>query len=223
MAIEARVHLFEGPNVKQHRSLIAAALLLGITATAAPALAAGPYVGASVGRSDADVSAADLGFSPGSTDKTDTGWHVFAGYQFNANFALEASYVELGEVTTSGTFDGVPGITQVDDSTGFDVAAVGLLPLGANVSLFGKAGIYWLNTEARITGGGVSAAANDNNVDWKVGLGLKYDITRNFSVRAEWERYVDVAKNVTLDSTTGLETGKGYDVDLWTIGVAYHF
>lgn len=186
--------------------LAASSLALGsmALAPAASAQVAGWYVGAGFGSSRTDIDTgrvnaglAALGLTGVATtaDETDTGWKLFAGYQVNRNFAIEAGYVDLGRAGLSSTFTGpVAGTARGDGrATAWHVDAVGILPLNGSLALLGRVGI--VASETRVSVGGTpagliaSAARKDRETSYKLGLGLSYDLTRTLGVRGEWERF----------------------------------
>lgn len=151
---------------------------------------AGGYVGAGFGESSADVTPY---YYPGvttSVSDTDTAFKLFGGYEFNDNVAVEGGYVKFGEfgVTYSdGSFDNV-------EASAIYVAAVGSIPLGP-VTLFGKAGFAnWFVDYSAIDTAAWYWAWSDTatGIDPMVGLGVKFDVSQNFAVRGEAERFLDV-------------------------------
>lgn len=170
---------------------VAAALFGVATALAAPFASAQQfYLGGSVGSSDADDGNAipDL-ITSGTVDGSDSGTKLFGGYGFTRNFAVELAYVDLGKLGYSGMFGPLTVTNGSVKTSGFAVSAVGLLPLNQSVSLFGKAGVYSWEAKARDITAGAPFAAKEDGSDLFVGLGAAFDVTRNFSVRAEWEFY----------------------------------
>lgn len=211
--------------------LASAGLVLGLTAGFIPLAAADPgwYVGLSGGQSRADTDAGELdstfrslGFTSSSTvDKTDTGWKLFAGYQFNPYFAVEGGYVDLGKFSFSTTVTAAPaGYTtgslsgNVKTKNGFLVDAVGIWPATDKVSVFGKLGLYSIKTELSASGpsGSLTESSTDSNLHWGIGAG--YDFNKNFGARLEWERFNDVGNKD--------KTGEA-NVDLLSVGVVYKF
>lgn len=196
----------------------------------APAVAApGWYLGANLGGTKYDASAADLdsswrslGFTASSSvDDTDTGYKLFGGYQFNNNFALEGGYVDLGKMTFSSTISVAPaGYTtgaisgDVKTKNGLFLDAVGILPVGNNFSVFGRLGMYSIETELSASGPAGSITKNDTESDFHWGIGAGYDFTQNLGARLEWERFNKVGN--------ADKTGEG-DVDLWSAGIVYKF
>jgi len=182
---------------------------------AAPALAQ-VYVGFSFGRADVDPEIAIPGLiDPGATarfDGKDGAFKLFGGYQFNQNFALEAAIVDLGDVRYSGSFtDPALGTLPVSNgrvqNSGLNLSAVGVLPLGSNFVVFGKAGVFLWYSEARDNTGGFAFYSEDDGVDLSLGLGASLALGQRVSLRLEWERF-DMS-NVA--------------VDLVTLGVAFRF
>ncbi len=132
--------------------------------------------------------------SPGSftSQRQDTAYKIFGGYQFNKNFALEAGYFNLGKFTygtalPGGTLNGRYEIEGVN----FDL--VGTMPLGAKWSALARVGVQHANTRDSFSGPGLPASASVDNSsrvnNVKVGLGMQYEITPSVLVRAEAERF----------------------------------
>ncbi|MGH8660995.1 MAG: outer membrane beta-barrel protein [Burkholderiales bacterium] len=190
--------------------LIAVAVFASSALLAAPPVSAqGPfYVGGSVGQSDIDDEAAIPALiTSGTVDSKKTAFKIFGGYQFDPNFGLELSYVDLNSASYSGTFFGDPVISGKVELWGFNFSAVGTLPVSPTFALFGKAGLFFWEAKASDITGGIPFSATDDGVDLSIGLGMSVNLTKNVSVRAEWERFMtDVA-----------------DADLLSIGIAVRF
>jgi OmpA-OmpF porin, OOP family len=175
-------------------------------ALATPALAqdTGFYAGLSIGQSAVDDACTGIGGPGVSCDDKDTAWRILGGYQFNRNFAVEVGYSDLGEVSASG-----PGGSASIESTAIEVVAVGMLPIADRFSLYGKIGMYRGETDATAPGVSVS----ESNTDLTFGVGVRYDITKNLGVRAEWQRYGDIG---------GDSIGEA-DVDVISVGAIWKF
>lgn len=193
--------------MKAAKLLVVAVLALSGASAASQAAAQGFYLGGSVGKSDFDDDNAipDL-ITSGSVDGSDTGYKIFGGYQFNQNFGVELAWVDLGKASYSGTFFGFPVTGGSVETSGLNVSAVGILPLGSGFALFGKAGLFAWESKARDVTGGVPFSAKDDGTDLSLGVGVSYDVAKNFGIRAEWERFKAVG-----------------DIDLLSVGVSYRF
>jgi OOP family OmpA-OmpF porin len=178
--------------------------LAGFAAVVGPAGAAdeGWYLGFGIGqsreRNHHDRITQQLqgsGFTTTSIDddSRDTGWKLLGGRKFNRNFAVEASYFNLGEfgftahTTPPGTFNGRIKLQ------GFGVDGVGILPIGESFSAFAKLGLQYAKAEDTFSGTGAVAVTNPtpskSSGGYKVGLGLQYDFTPSLGLRGEWENY----------------------------------
>lgn len=184
-----------------------AVLVLSGLVAASQASAQGFYIGGSVGQSnfDDDNAIPDL-ITSGTVDGKDTGFKIFGGYQFNQNFGLELAWVDLGKAGYSGTFGGIPVSGGTVKTSGLNMSAVGTLPLGSGFALFAKAGLFAWEAEANDVTGGLPFSGTEDGTDLSYGVGASYDFTKNFAIRAEWERFKAVG-----------------DIDLLSIGVVYKF
>ena len=184
----------------------AAVLVLSGLFAVSQASAQGFYIGGSVGQSDMDDGNTTGLITSGSVDGSDTGYKIFGGYEFNKHFGLELAYVDLGKASYSGTFFGAPVTGGTVETWGLNFSAVGTLPLGSNFALFGKVGFFTWESKASDVTGGVPFSGKDDGTDVSYGLGASYNFTKNFGIRAEWERFKAVG-----------------DIDLLSIGVVYKF
>jgi OOP family OmpA-OmpF porin len=196
-------------KVNKSKTTLATLSFAVATAFAGSALAqsqtqeTGAYAGLSIGQSDAsDVNCSGAG----SCDKKDTAWKIFGGYQFNRYIAAEAGYTGLGKTkgsTSAGAFE--------VKANAWELLAVGSYPIGTSgFAPYVKAGAY--RGEAKLSGD--FGSAKETNNDLTYGIGVRYDIVRNFAVRAEWQRYSGLG---------GGSVGNDSDVDVISIGALYKF
>ena len=168
----------------------------------------GFYLGASAGRTSVDLDTTGTT----SSDETDTGFKVFAGYAFNKNFAIEGGYADLGNALLGDNT--LPIFAEFNSSAWF-LDLLGSVPLNNDFSLFARAGIAGTNVEVTGTIPGLGSASFEEDVTvFKFGVGAQYAFTQNLVARAEWERYRDVEAPIGL--------GKS-DIDVVSAGLQYHF
>ncbi|HSA88317.1 MAG TPA: outer membrane beta-barrel protein [Burkholderiales bacterium] len=197
--------------------LLLAGMIGGAMAASSPAALAqapgdmGWYVGAAIGQTEVNLDCT------GTTacDDKDSSWKIFAGYQFNRNFAVEFGYTDLGEATASTPPIGIiPPASVAIESTVWELVAVGILPLADRFSAYGKLGLYRADTDVAVNFVGLgSVTDSDSNTDLTFGIGVRFDITPHLGVRLEWQRYSGVA---AADFDEG-------DVDAMSLGVAWRF
>ncbi|HSA70435.1 MAG TPA: outer membrane beta-barrel protein [Burkholderiales bacterium] len=168
------------------KALAACALLLSGALTASHAYAQF-FVGGSIGQSDIDDEITAGLITSGTVDGKDTAWKILGGYMFNRHFGVEAAYVNLGEVSYSGAFGLLPVTGGKVELTAFNVSALGALPINEQFSLFGKIGFFGWEAEASDTTGGVPFSAEDDGTDISFGVGVMFNFTPSFGVRAEYE------------------------------------
>jgi OOP family OmpA-OmpF porin len=156
------------------------------------------FIGGSIGSSDMDDEITAGLITSGTVDAKDTGYKIFGGYMFNRNFGIEGAYVNLGEVSYSGSFGALPvtgGKVEVD---GFNIAALGAYPINEQFSVFGKIGLFLWDASASDTTGGAPFSASTDGTDVSFGIGASYQFTRNLGARAEWELFKTDNADATL-------------------------
>jgi OOP family OmpA-OmpF porin len=193
-------------------SRLAASVLLA--AASLPAMAqydpVGLYMFGNVGQSSVDVDGS-------SVDDEDVAYKLGLGLQLNRYFAIEGTWVDLGEFSASGSVPGASYKADVEIS-GFGGNLVGRLPLDQGLSVYAKAGWHQLKSDvslqANVAGfGTISDSDDDTETVSSWALGAAWQFYPQFSVVAEYERYRDVGS----DDLTGGDS----DVELWSLGLRY--
>lgn len=199
------------------KRLIATAALT--TLIAAPAFAQsypgvpdeGVYVGTALGQSKLKYDIAgfyrDQGYPNVSSDDTDTAFKLFVGYQFNPNFAVEASYVDFGDFTASDNDGSGRAKLSVD---GFTAALVGKLPIQDGFSVYGKLGLIAWDADLNESDNTGSQSFGEDGTDPFYGIGAEY-VVNQVMMRLEFERY-DIS-----------EGGEDLNIDLISASIGYRF
>lgn len=189
------------------KNVLAACLALSGVLAASQAAAQG-FLGASIGQSDIDPSITRGLIDSGTVDGKDTGWKVFGGAMVSPYFGLEFAYVDLGKMAYDGTFRGIPVTDGRLEVTGLNFAFLGSYPVTRQLSVFGKLGLFLSEAKFGDTIGGLPSSGSEEMTDISFGLGAGFDFTRNFGLRAEWERF-------------NLEDGDS--ADLFSVGLVLRF
>lgn len=154
----------------------------------------GAYIGGSFGQTTFKDFCSDIrsgGYAGGSCDEKDSAWKFFGGYRINRHFAVEASYINWGEASVDGgTFRGLAASGR-GEVTSMGVAALGIVPVSDSFYLFGKIGMLSTDVEVSVNVAGFPGSGSESETEAHFGLGAGFNITRNLSVRGEWERADD--------------------------------
>jgi len=169
------------------RSLLC--LLVVLVAAAVPASASdtGFYLGAGIGRSSIDI----FEFYPSlgdSLEQDNSAYKVYGGYRFLKFLAVEGGYTNLG--SPQGLERNVqehPERAEVSVN-GWDAFAVGILPLGQVVDVFGKIGMMsWDTNITSIQDGEVKYSESASGTDTAYGFGVGFWVGPNVTLRGEGE------------------------------------
>lgn len=199
------------------KRLIATATLATLVASPAFAQsyqynpAEGPYLGAGLGYSQLDNDTLDwLSDLGANTDDSDTAYQLFAGYQFNPHFAVEAGYVEFGDFSANAAMPDYSAKAEVS-AEGFTAALVGKLPIQNGFSVHGKLGmIAWNGDYKESDSDGWSYSESTDGSDPFYGIGAEY-VVNQVMMRAEYERY-DLS-----------DSGDDFAIDLVSASLGYRF
>lgn len=190
------------------KSVMAVAVLAAGFAGGAAAEDTGFYVGGSVGWAYAEGNPADViddegfdQFGDFNFDDDDFGYKLYAGWQILPILAVEAGYVDFGEIE-----DDTPISRTRVTTDAWDAFVVGNLPLGF-FDIFAKVGVVSYDVDYDVDGGSLSFSDDDSGTDPAYGLGAAVEVG-SFAVRGEWE-YFDVS---------GLD-----DLSLFSVGLTYQF
>ena len=203
-------------------SLLVVAMMVGPMAMADDS---GWYIGGNVGQSRASIDNDRItrnllgsGFTTNSisNDKSDIGYKLYGGYQFNPYFALEGGYFNLGKFGYTANTTPAGTLTGKIKLQGVNLDLVGLWPITDRFSLFGRVGVNYAKAQDNFVGTGAVQVLNPNpstrDTNYKFGVGAQYALTKSLDVRAEIERY-------RINDAIG---NKG-DIDLISAGLVYRF
>ena len=184
----------------------------------------GWYFGAGAGSlrtniDDNSIHVTNATASSVSKDETSTAYKLFAGFQFNRNFAIEGGWMDLGRVSATRTvtapFNGTA--TGKLKISGFNLDLVGTLPINDSFSALARAGA--LNsrvTNSRSATGAIvvvgAPEVTETTTQFHYGLGLQYDFSKQWGIRGEWER----------SKVSWFNNGKS-DIDLFSVNAVFKF
>jgi OOP family OmpA-OmpF porin len=134
----------------------------------------GFYAGASAGSAFIEDDSEGISFSG-----NDFAWKIFGGYMFNETFGIEAGWADMG--SPDDTILGIPTKIEAD---GYDLFAVGVLPVNDSFDVFGKAGIIGWNAKGYVDS---VLVMDDDGTDLALGVGGRLKLSDSMRGRAEFE------------------------------------
>ena len=157
------------------------------------------------------------------TDDSDIGFQVGAGYRFGRYFAAELSFAQFGELVTSASAE----VDYPQDEAGFEpselelgydtggpvFSAIGILPINQHFEVFGRLGLIFASFKrsfsSTVNGQTLSGSARSDLQKPVYGAGFAWNINKVYSLRAEYQVINDIG-----DSGAGTE-------DLKTMGLQF--
>lgn len=144
----------------------------------------------------------------------DPGFRLKLGYQATRHLALEGDFVDYGRPGAANPFASPSDLASAFRSTGFGVSAVASLPIWNRFSLYGRFGLYRGEARPVFAPYATSLMADSaRGTRMRYGLGVSYDITKAFGIRADFERYSSLAHMLPTDA----------DADQVSVGVMWRF
>lgn len=206
-------------KMKSRMTLLSLALVLGTPA--AMAQDSGWYGGLNLlkGWSDVDnggiasaVTASGSSISTFNTQEDDINWRALGGYSFNQNFALEASWFELGEFGFNSNLLPLSQLVGNADVSGFGLDLVGTWPLAERLSFLARLGLNNTKVDQSFSNtlGGRLRNSGDRDVNETLGVGLQYALNDRVNLRTEYTRYGVDDSYITEDRVDALTLGFTY-------------
>ena len=207
------------------------ALLLAPTVAAAQS-AAHFYGTVSFGATTGNLSVDEInngfrtdGLFPSSTtiENKDAAYRLGGGYRFSPAVAVELYYADLGKYSSQSVASFTPTSGRLDISALYKSAGVGVdvvfgAPLGEAFGVYGRAGVIRAKTQGifslvgspsfRVTNGTANKVGN------VLGVGLKYDVSKQLSVNLEAQRVAKLG-----DDSTGGELR----LNIYSLGANFNF
>lgn len=164
-----------------------------------------------------------LGTVPAMTSMDDTGesWGVQVGYRFIPWVAAEVGYVDFGSALYEASITGTGEVFSVRyKSNGLTVSALGMVPITRRFDLHGRLGVIFSDTRVRqriedpFTGDFLSVEDDGSDRDFFAGIGGAWNINESYSLRLEYQRFLDVGEEGQFRSGER-------DIDLLTFSVLF--
>ena len=126
-----------------------------------------------------------LGAGFGTVDIEDfdnaTGFELLGGYNFNQNFAIEASYVDFGNSNDNDLSE-----LEISSDT-LALSVVGKIPLGNNFELYGQLGYHmW---DIGLSMGGFGSIGSIDGSDMFYGIGANYNLNNHIGFGVKYADY----------------------------------
>lgn len=150
---------------------------------------------------------------------------MLLGWQANRYLALEAGYVDFGKFRYQATVTAPVAATREGyvATTAWTLGAVATLPVGERFSLLAKGGLAAYDLKFHCAGSGIACVAperRERGTPLFYGVGLAWNISPSWFLRAEYEVFQKVGEAFNIDGTTGTSRS---DVHMSTIGLGYRF
>lgn len=163
------------------------------------------YVG--VGVASADHENSIPGAAGVDADGYKASGKIFAGYDFNRTWGVEAGYTDFRDSSVNYRIGNVPGNGETKGHAVY-LAGKASMPINDQFTAYAKLGVTRTKNELET----VNASLNrsDSKTEAYGALGVQYAINQNVALVAEYERY-------------GKTKDFGAKPNVWTIGAKYTF
>ncbi len=187
---------------------LGAGLLAGmaVTATAAEPDIYDFYVGGAlgiakgaVGSDDMNNRMADLGYEANAevTNRNRSAWNLNVGYRWNPYWEVQVGYTDLGEVRTRLSGNAVDindylnsaNLVHPRSGSGYELALLGRYPLDDKSYVFGRGGIFSVDSRYRADDQNTFASRRDDDRTTFFGVGYGYEFSERLGARLTLDRY----------------------------------
>lgn len=176
--------------MKTSNKWLASMAVASVFAASAASADSGLYVGGSVGSLTIDET-----FDGIDLDSDSTAYRFVGGIQLSDMLGLELGYQNFGNIDDA--------LIRLS-ADGWTLGGTLGVPLSENLSLFGRAGVFFWDADVIVDGFSIDTPGDENPY---YGAGLRLDLSRNLSVIGDWSRF-------ELDDV---------DTDVLSVGLQYRF
>ncbi len=168
--------------------LVKTIILLFCTTGLAVGAQKGSYSGFLLAWTESNYSTNNQGIGSAKVDDSGTGYRIQAGYQFNANFALETGYNRYSSVEFSN-IGGVSGASGKVTPQSLDVLGKLIMPITSGANVFAKVGVAFAeadgssNTPAKNAG---ATFSDEHSFRPIYGLGGSYEFYPALTAEISW-------------------------------------
>jgi len=142
----------------------------------------------------------------------DNGFRLKLGYKYSRYLSVQGEYVDFGRSPTD-IFASPGNLASVFRSTGYGIDTVATLPVWRSFSFYGRLGAYRGEARNAFAAYSTSLLGDTRSTRLRYGLGMRYDFTKAFGIRAELERY----------SPLGALGSDADAADLVSVGLSWRF
>jgi len=144
----------------------------------------------------------------------ENGFRLKLGYKYSRYFSVESEFVDFARAPAD-VFAGPGNLASAFRATGFGVDTVATLPVWRSLSFYGRLGAYRGESSNAFStySTALLSGTNVRGTRWRYGLGMRYDFTKAFGVRAELDRYSPLGSPLSSDTET----------DQVSVGVMWRF
>lgn len=191
-----------------HTHLRQSLLCLALALPAAPALAADMESGLTLGIDAGRAEARNACDNVINCSSDDTAVRVSLGWKFTPMVGLEAGYSSFGTVFEANNNN----FSANQDANAWTLSVLGTVPIADRFGIYGRVGAARFDNDTSGLVQGVPVD-DDNKTKPYFGAGVSFGLTDNFALRAEYQRYKDLA------NLGGVKD----DVDAWSGGLVFTF
>lgn len=157
----------------------------------------GGYFGAAGGLafSDATEKGYNTYSSTTTNDSRSTGYKVYGGYTWGT-WGVEGGYYDFAKYTIAGPIGGIPSQDEYALNA-FGISATGTFPIAKNWAFTGKLGIAQATVkyDCVLFCTALIADQNTTSIVPIFGMGLKWNVQNNISLRLDWEAIANAKMN----------------------------
>jgi OOP family OmpA-OmpF porin len=143
----------------------------------------------------------------------DNGFRLKLGYKHSRYFTVQGEYVDFGR-NPADIFASPGNLASAFRNRGYGIDTVATVPVWRSFSFYGRFGAYRGEARNAFAAYSTSLLGDTRSTRLRYGLGMRYDFTKAFGIRAELERYSPLGASLGSDADAA---------ELVSVGVSWRF